>query len=157
MTAKAKELDPRNGVSEHKPVALREDGHVNDLARTLHGLLDQKIGEAPWKAQKIMKLKRRVAVVALTDGDQAATIEAGFGELGIRSGMTSEADLLISVPHERLGLLAGVPLGPGHFPALWRGDGRALVGAILSRQIRVKGLVTRPRFLVSVLTILGVP
>lgn len=145
------------GESEHKPIALREDEHVNDLARTLQAVLEQKVGEAPWKVDRVLKLKRRVVGVELVDQGQAATIESGFGELGVRGGTSSEPDILIRLPHDRLGLLIGVHLGPGHFPALWSTDGRALLKAIVSRKVRVKGLLTRPRLLVSVLTILGVP
>jgi hypothetical protein len=157
VSVKAAELG-HEANERHESIALREDGHVNELARTLFAILTDKVAQAPWKTKKIMKISRGVVIVELADkGGEAVTIEAGFGEIGLRSGKTSVPDIYIKVPSEKLGLLANVPLGPAHFPALWKGDGKKLLGGILSRKIRCKGMLTRPRLLVRMLSVLGTP
>lgn len=137
-------------------VSISEES-PNGVARLLHTVLAEKLEEAPWKAKVVDSLGRRVVRLEVPDRGEAATVEAGFGELGVRSESDEAPDVTISLDMKALPLILSVPLGPGRLPALWKGGGKALVKALLGRKVRVKGLFAHPVVVVRVLQILGVP
>lgn len=143
-----------------RPISLQ--GEPNGVARVLHTVLAEKLAEAPWKASPVVALEGRRIRLVLTDRGESALVHVAGGEITVtaenaKTDTLGKAGVVVSLDMKALPLILGVPLGPLRLPALWQKGGRALLGAIGSRRVRVRGLVTHPAQVVRVLQILGVP
>jgi hypothetical protein len=137
-------------------IAMASGDH-NGTAKLLATVLREKLTEARWKPPIVQGLGRKVVSVELPDRGDRVVIEGGFGILGVRSGDGPAADLALTLPAKSLPLLLKVSEGTRHIPALWGPGGRALLSALGSRTVRVKGAVRHPLLLVRVLQLLSVP
>ncbi len=135
-------------------IGLHDD--VSGLGRLLATVLKEKLGEAAWKEDVVRGLPRRAVRLVTPDTEQSATIISGLGELAITGSEDLEPDVTVTLSARSVPLLLKIDAGPGKLPVLWAGGGLALLKAILSREVKVKGLVTHLLLVIRVLQLLSV-
>ena len=131
---------------------------------TVHG--DEPSGLASMLAELIrtnlstypgrVALHRR-SVVVLDAPDAEVTVFLRIDPSGVRvgDGDVPDAHLLIRADAERVLDLTTVPLRFG-FPDVGRAEGRAVVGDLLARRLRIRGLLRHPVRLARVTRLLSV-
>ena len=99
-------------------------------------------------------LRGRVNVQVL-DAEVDVGLEFLGGQMLVRGKPFPRADLTITTDAETLMGMSTVPLRFG-MPDASKADGRAVVGKMLRGQLKVRGMVTKPKLLVRLQKLLSV-
>jgi hypothetical protein len=117
------------------------DAEPNGLARMLAGLLEANLARRPERAAL---LRPGVVEVDAADAAVAVTVRFDEGSVRVSNGSTTpRPDVRVRASGHDLLALSAAPLRLG-FPDPLRPEGRAVLRRILSRQVRVSGMVRHP-------------
>jgi hypothetical protein len=110
------------------------------LATLVSDLIEQNLGRAP---ERRGLLRPSVVVLNAVDADVTVFLRIEPGGVRVGDGDVPDAHLRIRGDAERLLDLTTVPLRFG-FPDVLRPEGRAVMGQLVGRRLRVGGLVRHP-------------
>ena len=113
--------------------SVAEPGGITEL---IDGLVHQNLRRDPDRRL----LGKDVVTIEALDAGVAASIRSSEGEIVVGDGRDPKARVVLSASSTKLLELAGAPLRFGLPDALTH-DGRALIGDLLARRIRVRGLI----------------
>ncbi len=113
--------------------SVAEPGGITEL---IDGLVHQNLRRDPDRRL----LGKDVVTIEALDAGVAASIRSSEGVIVVGDGRDSKARVVLSASSTKLLELAGAPLRFGLPDALTH-DGRALIGDLLARRIRVRGLI----------------
>ena len=122
------------------------------LATMVGGLIDQNLERDPARRRL---LRRSSATITVPDAGVAITVRMSSGGVEVRDGVDPAAHVAITADSERLLGLTSAPLRFGLPDPLDR-RGRAVIRDVLSRRVRIRGLVTHPRRLARLSSLLSV-
>jgi hypothetical protein len=122
------------------------------LASMVGGLIDQNLERDP---ARLRLLRSSSATITVPDAGVAITVRTGPGEVEVRDGADPRAQLAITADSDRLLALTSAPLRFG-LPDLLDTRGRAVLGDLLSRRVRIRGLLRHPRRLARLSSLLSV-
>jgi hypothetical protein len=122
------------------------------LASMVADLIEQNLERAP---ERRALLRPSVVVLNAVDAEVTIFLRIEPGEVRVGDGDVPDAHLRIRGNAERLLDLTTVPLRLG-FPDVLRPEGRAVVGQLLRRRLRVGGLVRHPLRVARLTTLLSV-
>jgi hypothetical protein len=121
------------------PVSLDAVAAENALAMLLLGLLTESLASSVRKRRDFDAMRSSFGIVA-PDADTSVTLRFGSGRCTIYDGIRDEPDLVITTDSARLPELGLIRIRYG-LPWLFDEPGKAMVAALLAREIRVGGLV----------------
>jgi hypothetical protein len=124
-----------------KPRVVLADDEPNGLAGMLAGLIDANLARRPDRAALL-----RPAAVELeaTDAGVSVTVRIRDGEVRIANGPANPGSgIRIRADGQELLALSAVPLLLG-YPDPRRSEGRAVLGALARRRVRISGLLRHP-------------
>ena len=122
------------------------------LASIVGGLIDQNLARDPSRRRL---LRPSSATITVPDAGVAITVRTGPGAVEVRDGVDPDAQLAITADAERLLALTSAPLRFG-LPDVFDARGRAVLGDVLSRRVRIRGLLLHPRQLARLSSLLSV-
>ena len=122
------------------------------LASMVGGLIDQNLDRDP---SRLRLLRPSSATITVPDAGVAITVRTGPGEVEVRDGADPDTHLAITADSERLLALTSAPLRFG-LPDVFDARGRAVLGDVLSGRVRIRGLLTHPRRLARLSSLLSV-
>ena len=122
------------------------------LASMVGGLIDQNLERDP---ARLRLLRSSSATITVPDAGVAITVRTGPGEVEVRDGADPDAQVAITADSDRLLALTSAPLRFGR-PDLLDTRGRAVLGDLLSRRVRIRGLLRHPRRLARLSSLLSV-
>jgi hypothetical protein len=128
------------------------DDEPSGLATMVGGLIDQNLERDPARRRL---LRPALVTITVPDAGVAITLRLERGNVEIRDGADASAHVAIVADSERLMALTSVPLRIGLPDALDR-RGRAVLGDVLARRVRIRGLVRHPRRLARLSSLLSV-
>jgi hypothetical protein len=128
------------------------DDEPSGLATMVGGLIDQNLERDPARRRL---LRPALVTITVPDAGVAITLRLERGNVEIRDGADASGHLAIVADSERLMALTSVPLRIGLPDALDR-RGRAVLGDVLARRVRIRGLVRHPRRLARLSSLLSV-
>ena len=113
--------------------SVGESGGIREL---IEGLVRQNIGRDPSR-----RLRRRdVVAIEAVDAGVAVSLRSSDGTILVTDGRDPDARVVVSASSTKLLELAAAPLRFG-LPDAFSRDGRALIWDLLTRRIRVRGLI----------------
>ncbi len=119
----------------------------NGLAVMLQGLLGENIAADAHKRRDFDAMSTSFAVIA-PDADVSITLAFDHGRCTIHHGVRPNAEVIITADSEKIPSLSLLQIRYG-LPFLLDAAGKALVRALLGREIRIEGLwdlpLPRPR------------
>jgi hypothetical protein len=115
------------------------DPEPNGLASLIGTLIEQNLARDPGR---VRLLRPGVFVISATDAEVAVTIRLAPDSVTVANGEDPRASVVVWAPGRDLFELAGTPVRFG-LPDPISKRGRAVIGAIASRRIRVRGMVLR--------------
>jgi hypothetical protein len=130
------------------------DPDVEGLGVMLADLVRGNIEATPDRARLLQGLKGRINV-HVPDAEVDVGLEFMGGQMLVRSRPFPRADLDITTDAETLMGMSTVPLRFG-MPDASKADGRAVVGKMLRGQLKVRGMVTKPKLLTRLQRLLSV-
>ena len=111
-------------------------GESAGITELIDGLVHQNLGRDPSR-----RLRRRdVVAIEAADAGVAVSLRSSAGRILVTDGRDPDARVVVSASSTKLLELAGAPLRFG-LPDAFTNDGRALIGDLLSKRIRVRGLI----------------
>ena len=117
------------------------DADPTGIAELLGRLLEENLAAHPERA---VLLRRAVVEIRATDAGVGVVLELSPGRVVVRDAAAAEAplrpELVIAATSAGLLEVVGAPLVAG-LPDPRRREGRAVLGAIATRRIRISGLV----------------
>ena len=122
------------------------------LGSMLADLIDQNLARDP--ARRAL-LRPSVAVLDASDADVTAFLRIAPEEVRVGDGNVPDAHLSIRAPSGRLLDLTTAPLRFG-LPDVLTPEGRAIVGDLLGRRLRIRGLLRHPLRLARLTRLLSV-
>ena len=122
------------------------------LAPLLADLIEQNLRRAP-RRRGLLRSASTVAIVA-SDAGVGATLRIGGGRVRVEPAPDRSASVIVRGGSEDLLALTAAPLRWG-MPDPFDPRGRRAIGALLRRRVRVRGLVARPRQVISVIRLLS--
>jgi hypothetical protein len=123
------------------PEVVLADAEPNGLARMLAGLLEANLDRRPERAAL---LRAAVVEVDAADAGVAVTVRLDDERVRVSNGpATPRPDVRVRASGHDLLALSAAPLRFG-FPDPFRPEGRAVLGSIASRQVRVSGMLRHP-------------
>ena len=136
--------DPGPGdVAGRELTALVEyaDGEsASAFAQVLGGLIEANVGARPERRRDFDSLQARVGI-AVTDIDEAVTLEFQGGRLLVLNGLAADRDLTIRTDADTVMQLSSVPIGFAGMPNYLDPAGRAVVVRMLSGKLRIEGIL----------------
>jgi hypothetical protein len=126
--------------------------HPSGLASMVAELIDQNLTRVPGRRAL---LGPSVVVLDALDADVTVFLRIATGEVRIGDGDVPDAHLRIRTDSGRLLDLTTAPLRFG-LPDLLRPEGRSIVGDLLSRRLRIGGLLRHPVRLARLTQLLSV-
>ena len=127
-------------------------GEPSGLASMVADLIEQNLARDPTRTAL---LRPSVAVLDAPDADVTVFLRIERGDVRVGDGDVPDAHVRIRSDSGRLLDLTTVPLRAG-LPDPLRPEGRAIVGDLLRRHIRIRGLLRHPLRLVSLTKLLSV-
>jgi hypothetical protein len=115
------------------------DPEPNGLASLIGTLIEQNLARDPSRARR---LRPGVFVISATDAEVAVTIRVAPNVVTVANGEDPRAPVVVRAPGRDLFGLAATPVRFG-LPDPGTTQGRAVIGAIATGRIRVRGLVFR--------------
>jgi hypothetical protein len=128
----------RRGVTGLVEYADGDDASA--FAQMLGGLIMANVTARPERRRDFDDLMARVGV-AITDIDEAVTLEFQRGHLVVHNGLQPGRDLTIRADAETVMQLSSVRIGFAGMPNYLGGAGRQVVARILRRQLRIDGIL----------------
>jgi hypothetical protein len=122
------------------------------LASMVGGLIDQNLERDP---SRLRLLRSSSATITVPDAGVAITVRTSPGEVEVHDGADLDAQLAITADAERLLALTSAPLRFG-LPDVFDARGRAVLGDVLSGRVRIRGLLSHPRRLARLSSLLSV-
>jgi hypothetical protein len=122
------------------------------LASMLAELIDLNLSTDPGRAAL---LRPSVVVLDAPDAEVTVFLRIAPGSVRVGDGDVPDAHLRIRADAERLLDLTTVPLRVG-LPDVARPEGRAVVGDLLARRLRIRGLLLHPIRLARITRLLSV-
>jgi hypothetical protein len=118
------------------------DVEPNDMAKALVALLNQNVDRWPTRGRTARRIPRPV-VVHDTDTDTAATVAFERDRATVYNDLAGRPSIIVAADTDRLRHLCRLRVAAGGLPpvGLGSGHGRHVIGQILNRQIRIKGLL----------------
>ena len=116
------------------------------------GLIQQNLDRDPGRARY---LDGSVVTIVAPDAEVAVTLRLDPGHIMVSDGVDAESQVVVTANSDRLLQITASPLRLGLPDALSQG-GREVLGGVLSRQVRIKGLLRSPRRLARVTRLLSV-
>jgi hypothetical protein len=110
------------------------------LAELLGRLIEQNLARDPSR-RRLLRRRAEFTIVAI-DAEVGATLRIGEDRVRVSMVPDPAAPVRIAAAGHLLFAMVAAPTRLG-LPDVLSADGRAVVGAILTRRIRVRGLVTR--------------
>lgn len=128
------------------------DAEPNGLAAMVGGLIGANLERDPDRAGRIRPTS--VSIDA-RDAEVAITLRLAPGVVRVANGIVPPTHLRIRADSEMLLGLSAVPLRFG-LPDVLTAEGRSVVRKLLSRELRVEGLLRHPRRLAMLTSLLAV-
>jgi hypothetical protein len=122
------------------PVEYAEGPDASAFAQVLGGLIEANITSRPEKRRDFDSLEARVGI-AVTDIDEAVTLEFEGGHLLVRNGLAPARDLTIRADADTIMQLSSVPIGFAGMPNYLDPAGREVVGRMLKGKLRIQGVL----------------
>ena len=129
------------------------DPEPNGLAAMLGGLIEANLAAHP-EREGLLRRPATYAILA-RDVDVAVSIRLEPGVVKVRNGVASRPDLLVQADSGTLVGLSSVPLRFG-LPDAGSKEGREVTRKLLTRDLRVRGLLRHPRKLATLNRLLAV-
>jgi hypothetical protein len=117
------------------------DGEPNGLAAMLGAVIEGNLATHP-ELQRLLGRPASYAIVA-SDVDVAVSIQLSSGTVAFRNGVVGRPEVMVIADSETLAGMSSVPLRFG-IPDPTTKEGREVNRKILTRQLRVKGLLRHP-------------
>jgi len=128
------------------------DDAPSGLASMVGGLIEQNLEREPARRRL---LRPTVASITVPDAGVSITLRLGPGDIEIRDGADATAHVAIVADSERLLALTSAPLRFGLPDALDR-RGRAVLRDVVSKRVRIRGMLRHPRRLARLSSLLSV-
>jgi hypothetical protein len=128
------------------------DDEPSGLATMVGGLIEQNIERDPSRRRL---LRPSVTSITVPDVGIAITVRTGAGDIEVRDGADATAQIAITADSTELLELTSAPLRFG-LPDLFDPRGRAVLRNVLSRRVRISGLLRHPRRLARLSALLSV-
>ena len=128
------------------------DDEPSGLATMVGGLIEQNIERDPSRRRL---LRPAVTSITVPDVGVAITVRTGAGSVEVRDGADESAQIAITADSADLLALTSAPLRFG-LPDLFDPRGRAVLRNVLSRRVRIRGLLRHPRRLARLSALLSV-
>jgi hypothetical protein len=128
------------------------DAEPNGLASIVGGLIEANLERDP---DRVAKLRRSDVGIVATDADVSLTVRMVPGRIAISNGLVPPLHLCVRATSETLLALTAVPLRFG-LPDALTPQGRSVVRDLVSRRLRVEGLLRSPRRLASFTSLLSI-
>ena len=128
------------------------DDEPSGLATMVGGLIEQNIERDPSRRRL---LRPSVTSITVPDVGIAITVRTGAGDIEVRDGADATAQIAITADSADLLELTSAPLRFG-LPDLFDPRGRAVLRNVLSRRVRISGLLRHPRRLARLSALLSV-
>lgn len=122
------------------------------LAAMVGGLIDQNLERDP---ARMRLLRLSSATIAVPDAGVAITVRSSPGGVEVRDGADPAAQIAITADSDRLLGLTSAPLRFG-LPDPFDPRGRAVLRDVLSGRVRIRGMLTHPRMLARLASLLSV-
>jgi hypothetical protein len=132
-------------------VVYGSDEH-SGLASMVGGLIDQNIERDP---SRLRLLRTSAATITVPDAGVAITVRTGPGRVEVLDGADPDAPIAVTADSERLLALTSAPLRFG-LPDVFDPRGRAVLCDVLSGRVRIRGLLSHPRRLARLSSLLSV-
>jgi hypothetical protein len=110
------------------------------LAAMLGGIIEGNLEAHPERARL---LSHSVVTIRVPDAETDVSMRFAPGRVQVRNGLVGRADVVIRADSEMLMGLSSVPLRFG-MPDLGTAAGRHVVGQILRRKLKIKGMLRHP-------------
>ena len=130
------------GCADEARITLAEGTRDVGIAGMLADLIRQNLEQNPLKRADFDRL-RAVVYIEVRDADVAATLVFDGGSLTVHGGRFGEPALRISADAQSVLALCAMKIVRGLPDPLHR-DSRALLGRILTREIRIEGMSRAP-------------
>jgi hypothetical protein len=122
------------------------------LATMVGGLIDQNLERDPTRRRL---LRPSMATITVPDAGVAITVLTSSGGVEVRDGADPSPHVAITADSDRLLGLTSAPLRFG-LPDPFDPRGRAVLRDVLSRRIRIRGILRHPRRLARLSALLSV-
>ncbi len=129
-----------------------DDEEPSGLASMVGGLIEQNLERDP---ARLRLLRPGVATISAPDAGVSITIRTAPGHVVIEDHAASDAHVAITADSTALLALTAAPLRWG-LPDLFDPCGRAVLGDVLARRTRIRGLLIHPRRLARLSALLSV-
>jgi len=106
----------------------------------LGGLIEANVSARPEKRADFERLRARVGIDA-TDAGEAATLDFQGGRLTLHNGLQPDRKITITADSDTVLQLSNLRIGPLGMPVYVDETGRSIVGKLLSRRLRIAGLL----------------
>ena len=128
------------------------DEEPSGLALMVAGLIQQNLERDPERARH---LDGSVVAIVAPDADVAVSIQMGPDAIEIAGGIRPDAHIVVTASSDRLLHMTSSPLRFGLPDALSR-HGREVLAHVLSRRVKIEGLVRSPHRLARLTRLLSV-
>ena len=128
------------------------DQEPNGLASVVGDLIEQNLAMDP---ERLRLLRPAVATIAAPDAEVSITIVFTYGQVRIADGWAARAHVGITADSHRLLALISAPQRFG-LPDAFDPRGRAVLLDVLTRRVRIRGLIAHPRRLARLSSLLSV-
>jgi hypothetical protein len=116
------------------------------------GLIEQNLERDP---SRQALLNGAVVAISAPDAEVAVTVRMGRGDVVVSDGVKPEAKVVITADSSLLLAMTASPLRFG-LPDAFTKQGRAVLGDVLARRVRIRGLIGHPRILAGLTRLLSV-
>lgn len=133
-----------DGASNGKEMIRAGEGaEPNLLGRYLRAMLLNLV-RVPEKKKVLERMKLIVSLEPPQHPDQSATLFFDRGRVTLENGASPRADIRIAGEAAMLMMLSRVPFGLDMLKYMRKYEGKSLVAAILSRDLRIRGALRHP-------------
>jgi hypothetical protein len=129
-----------------------ENDEPSGLAIMVGGLIDQNLGRDPTRRRL---LRPSSVTITVPDAGVAITVRTSPNGVEVRDGADPAAHVAITADSERLLGLTSAPLRLG-LPDPLDPRGRAVLRDVMAGRVRIRGMLTHPRRLARLSSLLSV-
>lgn len=106
----------------------------------LGGLIEANVTARPEKLADFERLRARVGIDAV-DAEEAATLDFEGGHLTVTNGLLPQRQITITADSDTVLQLSNLRIGPLGMPLYVDETGRSIVSKLVSRRLRIAGLL----------------
>ena len=128
------------------------DPEPGGLAQMIGGLIAQNLERDPGRRAL---LTGGVVAVSAPDAQVAVTVRMGPGDVVVSDGVSRDAHVVVTADSGLLLRMTASPLRMG-LPDVFTKQGRAVLGDVLTRRVRIRGLLGHPGRLAAFTRLLSV-